>query len=349
MARRTPRTRARRPPSPTAIDWLLDPSQPSVRYRTLTELLGRPSTDPEVREAKGRILRVGFAADLLQGRDPAGWWVNGESLYTPKYLATNWCMLALADLGADRSDPEVRRSCELWMERTALKGGGVGGNSKGTGHHCLVGNMTRALIHLGYGDDPRIRRSLEWLVETADPKGGWSCFEKGRNLDSWEGLGAFAAYPRARWTPSMRACVERGAEFFLERELHRQGASYAPWYRFHYPVHYYYDVLVGLDVLTSLGYGDDPRLGFALGLLRRKRRKDGRWNLDAEHPDVEGALATWFAGHPARRPIPLHLESPGAPSKMITLTALKVLARVAGGGAEPVVGPDGFEPSTDRL
>jgi len=318
----------RRPPAPV-LRWLLEPSEPSIRYRTLTELLDRPLDDPEVREAKRRIPESGFAARILEGRDEEGWWVSAASLYVPKYLATNWRMIVLSDLGIDRATPTIRRSCELWMDRFALKGGGVGGNSKGTGHHCVVGNMTRALIRLGYGDDPRIRRSLDWLVRTADPNGGWSCFGRGRNLDSWEGLSAFAAYPRSRWTAEMTRCVGQAAEFFLDRELHRQGARYAPWYRFHYPVHYYYDVLVGLDLLTSLGYRDDPRPRFAVDLLRRKQRRNGRWVLEAEHPDVEGVMARWYDRHPGQRPVPLRLETVGRPSKLVTLTALNIERRLA--------------------
>ena len=310
--------------------WLLEPGQPAVRYRTLTGLLGRPETDPEVLEAKARIPETGWAAEILSQRSPEGWWGDGKSLYEPKYLSTHWRLLVLADLGMSRDHPAIRRSCELWMDRFRLTGGGVGGNSKGTGHLCIVGNMARALIQFGYGDDPRIRRSMEWLVETADPKGGWSCFGRGRNLDSWEGLSAFAQYPRSHWSPAMAGCVERAAEFFLDRELHRQGAPYAPWLRFHHPVHYYYDLLVGLDLLTSLGYGDDPRLGFAVAHLRRPVRSDGRWNLDALHPDVEGPLSRWYQAHPRQRPTPLELEAPGHPSKWVTLTALRVLSRIPG-------------------
>ena len=321
------RARSARPPT-AVLDWLLDPREPAVRYLTLTGLLGRPERDDEVREARARIPAVGMGAGLLRGQNAEGWWVDPGSLYVPKYLATNWRLIALSDLGLHRDLPAVRRGCELWMERFRLRGGGVGGNSKGTGHHCVVGNMTRALLKFGYADDPRPRKSLEWLVETADPKGGWSCFGRGRNLDSWEGLSAFAAYPRARWTAGMTRAVELGAEFFLERELHCQGTRYAPWYRFHAPVHYYYDVLVGLDLLTSLGYADDRRLRFAVDLLLRKRRQDGRWLLDAVHPDVEGSLARWYDQHPARRPAPLVLETPGRPSKLVTLVARKVLARM---------------------
>ncbi|HTT15598.1 MAG TPA: hypothetical protein VMG81_07505 [Thermoplasmata archaeon] len=321
---------ARRP----VLDWLLEDDQPSVRYLTLTQLLGRPQSDPEVREAKARLPRTGWVADLLARRDPQGWWVAAKSLYRPKYLSTNWNLLALSDLGATRAIPAVRTSCELWMARSPLTGGGVGGNSAGKGHHCYTGNMARALVKFGYGRDPRIRKAFEWLVATADPRGGWSCFSysqgpsQSRNLDSWEGLGAFAVYPRSMWSPAMRSCAEAAAEYFLDRELHRQGARYPPWYRFHWPVHYYYDVLVGLDLLTALGYGGDPRLDFALRLLRQKRRADGRWNLDAEHPDAPASYEKFYREHPTQRPVPLRIEAPGRPSKMITLRALTVLQRV---------------------
>ena len=321
-------------PRKKLLDWLLEPDQPSVRYLALTQLLGKSETDSDVRDAKARIPSAGWTAEILAHRDSGGWWVREKSLYHPKYISTNWNLLALSDLGATRAIPAVRTSCDLWMDRSPLKGGGVGGFSKANGHHCYTGNMTRALIRFGYGNDPRVRKALDWLVETAHPKGGWTCWafgggpSPGRTLDSWEGLSAFAAYPRSKWSRAMLGCVERAAEYYLEHELHRQGERYAPWYRFHWPVHYYYDLLVGLDVLTALGYGDDPRLRFALEHLRKKQRSNGRWNLDANHPDVEGAVARYYRDHPTDRPTPLAFETVGRPSKMITLRALTVLSRV---------------------
>ncbi|MCI4322491.1 MAG: terpene cyclase/mutase family protein [Thermoplasmata archaeon] len=315
-------------PGKKVLDWLLEDEQPSVRYLALTGLLGRPESDREVKAAQGAIRDRGWAAEILAERNSAGGWGPDPNSYRPKYVTTHWKMLVLSDLGLTKAEPVIRDCCEAWMATFPATGGGLGGASKRTPHYCLAGNMARALIRFGYEDDVRVRRTLEWLVEVADPRGGWSCFGSGRNLDSWEGLSAFSVYPRSKWTPSMTRCVERAAEFFLQRELHQQGASYPPWYRFHYPVHYYYDVLVGLDLLTALGYGSDPRLQFALQLLAEKQRADGRWILDAVHPDVEGAMAVWFQKHPKDRPVPFQVEPPGRPSKMVTLTALKVQGRV---------------------
>lgn len=310
------------------LDWLLEDDEPSVRYLALTELVGRPEGDPEVQSAKEMIGKRGWAADILAEQQPGGWWVGEESLYQPKYLSTNWMLLILADLGLTRENPGIDGACRLWMDRFAKEDGGFGADSMKKGHLCIVGNTARALVQFGYDDDPRVRSAFEWLVDHQDKNGGWSCFGSGRNLDSWEGLSAFAVYPRQKWTAGMERAVERGAEFYLERELHRQGGRYEPWYRFHFPVHYYYDLLVGLDFMTALGYGNDARLGYGLSLLMQKRRSDGGWDLDAVHPDVEGGTAEWYKKNPKRTPTPFALELPGEPSKMVTLRAMRVIKRV---------------------
>jgi len=307
---------------------LLEKNQPSIRYLTLTQLLHKNEQDPEVNAAKEMVTKTGWAAQILAKQAPGGWWVTGESLYRPKYLSTNWMLLTLSDLGLTKTEPRIRKACELWMRRFAKKDGGFGSERWSKGHLCTTGNMARALVKFGYADHPSVKRSFDWLVRNQSAKGGWSCFGSGRNLDSWEPMSAFAALPRQNWNKGINRAVERGTEFFLERELHKQGDRYAPWYRFHYPVHYYYDLLVGLDFMTALGFGDDKRLSFAVRLLRRRRRRDGRWNLDAVHPDVLGGMAEWFKKHPKDKPTPFSLEQPGQPSKMITLSAMRVLSRL---------------------
>ena len=311
-----------------ALGWLLEENQPSIKYLALTKLLDKAENDPDVQSAKESIPVTGWAADILAKQQPRGWWEDEEKLYTPKYLSTNWMLLILSDLGLTRDDPRIARACDLWISRFSKKDGGFGADGWSKSHLCIVGNTSRALVLFGYADHPKVRSAFEWLVKNQAKNGGWSCFGSGRNLDSWEGMSAFAAYPKQKWTRSMKRSVEMGAEFYLERELHRQGSHYKPWNRFHYPIHYYYDILVGLDFITALGYGDDPRLKDALALMRKKMRSDGKWLLDAINPDLEGAMKQWYEKNPKRKPIPFALEKPGKPSKMITLRAMQVLRRI---------------------
>jgi hypothetical protein len=323
--------------SKTALNWLLEADQPAVRYLALTQLVGKPEGDPEVRSAKQRIPNEGWAADVFARQNRDGSWGPDENLYRPKYLSTNWMLLILSDLGLTKDDPRIAKACELWIARFAMEDGGFAMSGTKRSHLCTTGNAARALVRFGYADHPKVRSAFEWLATNRDKKGGWSCFGSGRNLDSWEGMSAFAVYPRKKWTAEMTQAVELGAKFYLERELHKQGSHYEPWYRFHYPPHYYYDLLVGLDFMTALGYRDDPRLDHAIAHLKKKRRADGRWNLDAVHPDVEGNMAEWYAKHPKQAPAPFGLESVGQPSKWVTLTALTVLRRLEGstGDAAP--------------
>jgi hypothetical protein len=311
-----------------ALDWLLEEDQPSIRYLALRQLAGKPERDAQVQSAKKQILEHGWAADILARQMKSGYWVHDENAYRPKYLSTNWMLLILSDLGVTKSEPGVRRACERMIDELGSKDGGFAPGGAAKGHLCTTGNAARALVKLGYVDHSRVKSAFEWMAKNRDKKGGWSCFGSGRNLDSWEALSAFAVYPRSRWTRAMEEAVELGAQLFLERELHVQGDDYPPWYRFHYPVHYYYDLLVGLDFMTALGYGSDPRMKFAIAHLKKKQRADGRFNLDAVHPDVEGGMAVWYRKKPKQAPTPFALEPPGQPSKMITLTALTVLRRL---------------------
>jgi len=306
-------------------NWLLArDADPSVRLRVLRDLLDRPADDPTVVRAQREIGRKDWAAHILRGQHPSGQWVTPGSsrfeLYRPKYVATNWRLIVLSDLGLTKKTPRVAKAARLFLNRFSLSGD-LGGSSSEV---CITGNAVRMMARFGYLKDPRVQTGIEWLVRHQKKDGGWHCFRsRTGTLDCWEALAAFAAIPSEARTPPILRSIERGAEFYLERRLFREGPTlYPPWFRLHYPVHYYYDILVGLDTLTSLGYGEDPRMRPALDRLEAMRNRDGSWNMDALHPDTQDP-AYQFRG-----PFyPLGLEAPGRPSRWITTTALSVLKR----------------------
>ncbi len=323
------RSASREVPLPAALrNWLLRDSDPSVRYRVLRELLGRPEGDPRVVAARREIGRTGWAAELLALQLPGGQWTTPTStardMEGPKYTATRYVLHVLADLGMDRSDARVARGARLYFDRmSGPRFHEMGGTDSEV---CCTAGDVRIAVRLGFGDDRRVARSIAWLIAAQKSDGGWHCWpSRTGTLESWGPLAAFAAIPDERRSPEMRRAIRRGLEFYLDRELMREGrAPYAPWLRLHFPVHYYYDVLVGLDLATSLGNGDDPRLTRALDWLEGRRNPDGSWDLDTLHPDLEGDEYLAGLGTPC---FSLGLEFPGRPSRWITVTALKVLRR----------------------
>jgi hypothetical protein len=314
------------------VDWLLQGGQPSVRYYALTELLERKPDDPEARSARSAIPRIGWAHDLLATQKPQGYWEAHEPktvrewvnfLRFPLYLSSIWRGIVLSDLGLTATDPRIRRFSEMIFEYNLHLSSPL---NLFTEEVCIVGNVAGMLTRFGYGDDRRVRKLFDWMIEDQREDGGWNCaVGKPGTLDCWEALAAFATLPKANRTAAMERAISRGAEFYLGRKLFEEGRRYAPWFRFHYPRHYFYDVLVGLEVLTSLGYAGDGRLGPVLRILRDKRRNDGTWVLDRVHPDEEPGSGQ---GTDARKVRPLTLERAGEPSQWITLTALRVLKRV---------------------
>ena len=154
------------------------------------------------------------------------------------------------------------------------------------------------------------------MLEDQREDGGWNVSQgTSGSVDVSEPLAALAALPKSRWTPKIEQAISKGAEFYLERKLlgEKRPTPYRLW--LHYPTHYYYDILVGLDILTQLGYGSDLRMKPALDILMKKRQNDGTWLMEKPHPDPQ-------------KPEPLVIETTGKPSKWLTLKALRVLKRV---------------------
>jgi hypothetical protein len=320
------------PEDGNVVAWLLEESQPAVRHRAFIDLLGRKDSDAEVRITRSKIARVGWAYDQLRLQGPKGFWEAHEPrnlkewidfLYIPVFGGTNWRALVLSDFGLDATNPQIKKIADLLFEYKLRL------SSPFNFFHeemCISANTARMLTRFGYADDPRVRKLFDWLIEDQRKDGGWNCSQDTPGtLDVWEPLAAFAALPKAKRSPKMEDAIARGAEFYLEHKLFEEGRPYPPWLRLHYPNHYYYDFLVGLDVLTQLGYAGDRRLRPALEILQDKRQSDGRWLMDRLHPDI-GPKTTI---HPDKKKIkPLVIEAPGKPSKWITLKALRVQKRV---------------------
>ncbi len=292
------------------LGWLLEENEPSIRYLASRDLVRLRVPRVRLDALRAAVPRRGWAAAILARQQEGTWWGRPDTCYWPRTIGTYWSLAVLAELGLSRDDERVERAVEHMLRLHLMPDGGFSplGRPKPS-HFCSTGIMVRTLLQLGYGDDPRTWGGIEWLVAAQLDEGGWDCHSPGAStLDAWEAMAAFAAIPRERRTRAVRDSIRRGAEFYLSRGLLHEGPRYARWYELHYPWHYWYDVLVGLDFLAALGYGADRRAQEARDLVRSKRLPDGRWALDG----VNGKL---------------RLESPGKPSKMVTFLALRALAR----------------------
>ena len=291
-----------------------------MRFLASRDLLARRPSERNLSLLRTQVPTRGWAAKILVKQKEKTYWATKKTCYTPKFKSTIWQLQVLADLGLSRGDERIANAVEFWFDlHYDAKGGGycpgarreadvlVRGGS--WSHLCTTGNMVRSLIRFGYLEDERVQSAIRWLVSEQYPSGGWDCFgREAATMDAWEGMSALAEIPPSRQSSEVSRALEKGAEFFLERRLLHEGRRFARWWWLRYPWHYFYDVLVGLDFMTALGYGKDSRMHEALDHLESKRLPDGRWNLD------------WTNGN-------MVVEARGKPSKMITFLALRALRR----------------------
>ena len=146
------------------LPWLLeaDPEQPGVRYFALRDILGGSESDKEMRGARKAVFAGGRIPRILAAQKPEGYWVKPGPGYSPKYTATVWQIIFMAQLGADISDPRVKSGCEYLINHTLCQNGWFSYNGSPSGFlHCHAGNVEAALIDLGYLDDARLQNAIE--------------------------------------------------------------------------------------------------------------------------------------------------------------------------------------------
>jgi hypothetical protein len=335
------------------IDWLLEESNPSVRYFTQLDILGKPADDPEVTATRTAILESKMVQKILRKQDPLGYWEKPDSPYLPKYKSSYWTVMVLGRLGLGRTNEKVAKACEFIFQFQSDDGGFFSESINSASREfeyrlrkgrklpsqrkfvsslvfesqlsCLTGNMVSALIRMGYADDSRVKKALEWLVKVQNRDGGWLCPYWKAHLRDKHGcfmgticpMEAFSEVSEQNLTEGMKGAISKGAEFLLmhhlfEADHHGYRTINKAWLELSFPWFAGYNILRGLDVLTSLGYSKDERLNDAVTVLLQKRQGDGTWILE---------------NSPIGR-MQADVEVKNKPSKWITLIALRVLKRI---------------------
>ena len=102
-----------------ALDWLLeeDPINTPVRFLALRDLVGRCEGDAELEAARGAMMQTGLISAILAEQYPEGYWENDKNIYGPKYFATIWQVIMLAQSGADASHPQIYKACEYLLQK----------------------------------------------------------------------------------------------------------------------------------------------------------------------------------------------------------------------------------------
>lgn len=311
-----------------AAEWLLEENNPSIKYLTLTKLLGVSPRRNEPMQARKEIPEWEPVRKILVKQKKNGGWDDGRTWYLPKYKSTVWQLLILSQTGIDPGIPAIQRMCEYALRFQMPSGGfqsGMVQDPEGDWARlagCLNGNVIAAFCRLGWGHDPRIRKAVNHLLSFQEQDGGWGCRSFGYHsrdkhscfmgsMCALEGLIEYSEHVRRK---DVDRTIARACDFLLMHRLYK--ADHHGWKiisgdytKLRSPWLVAYDILRGLRALTRAGIVDDERMEDALEILVAKRNSKGRWIREATWP------STTYSS----------FGQVGAEDKWITLNALLVL------------------------
>ncbi len=337
------------------VGWLLEEVDPSVRYFTFRDILGKSGDDFGIAASKQAISESKIVKRILQKQKEGGYWEEKASPYLPKYKASYWQIMMLGQLGTHRANQKVERACEYILQ-FQLKEGGFTCCTMETAFReynwllkkgkklpafedwassivfeqqlsCLTGNMVAALIRLGYEeDDFRVKKALEWLVKIQNVDGGWLCpYWKAHIKDNhgcFHGticsLEAFSEVKTEHLTKEMKRTIERGAEFLLMHRLFKAD-------------HHNYRIINESWLKFGFPWFSGYNILRGLDILTKLGYVNDERLLDA----VEVLLkkrqgdGTWILENAPIGRMQVNIEAKGKPSKWITLIALRVLKRLS--------------------
>jgi len=319
-------------------NWLLEADNPSVRYFTLKDILGKPEDDESVQTAKREIMRSGLVPAILQKQRETAYLQAYPRFYTYKYKGLVWSLIVLAELEAETT-PQIKEECEYILSNSQEPQDGgfsqnkavrIGGGRVTEVIPCLTGNMIWSLIRFGYLDDPRLKKGIDWITRfmrfndgiKIDPQvppynryemcwGAHTC-----HMSVVKVLKALSAVPVEKRTKEINDTIQKATEFLLihhifkrSHNLHRM--SKPGWLKFGFPLMYQTDVLEILDILIGLCI-KDSRMDEAINIVIAKQDDIGRWIVERTY-------------NSDRLLIPIGQK--GEQSKWLTLKAMRVLKR----------------------
>lgn len=284
------------------LQWLLEPKDPSVQYRTLTELLDRPPTDPAVQAARAAIPTSKKVARIFDKMHPDGYWLHrgkGAGVDYAMSSSTHFVLAFLAELGMDRDDDRIARAVERYL---SLSEPDVPDNPAPyqippdyrNHQSCLYAYNLRTFAMLGYAADPRIATRKAVLVEDVRFDGGYLCdrdsfgpHTKSCIRGSIKALLAFAHYPDLWETERCQQLVD----YFLRRRLLYRNNQPGQLVRgemaeLRFPFVISGSLLEPLVALSIMGYGQHEALAPAWELLHNRFDAEGKLVVDWYPPTV---------------------------------------------------------------
>ncbi|MCG8408880.1 MAG: hypothetical protein MI923_27055, partial [Phycisphaerales bacterium] len=286
-----------------------------IRYQTFRDLLNEDRPD-----IQARISVEGWGCRLLSYRNHDGTW--GERFYQPQWMGTHYTLLDLKTLAISPDHTLIRESIHDVL--AALKGpdGGVlCSRADGASVVCVNGMVLNYASYFGMQEE-QLMSIVDFLLNEHMADGGFNCRSNRSGarhsslhstLSVLEGIQEYTDNGYRYRLGELRKAAFAAREFILLHRLYKSDRTgeiiRRDFLQFSFPPRWYYNILRCLDYFRAASAPWDDRMEDALHVLISKRRRDGRWPVQATR-----AGKVYFK-----------MEEVRQPSRWTTLMGLRVL------------------------
>jgi hypothetical protein len=288
------------------LPWLMEPSNPSVRYWTMVDILSRPENDPEVQDARLAIPQQALVKDLFALQHPDGHWDEDET--KPQTAQGAVAVLNLLYMLGVVPDARTAAGCNSFLKNCQHECGGFSliRTTRSGIFPCTTGEHLRFLVNFGLGDDPRVRAAFQFVIDDMSRKEDLDCGRYQHRDCLWGAIAALnglSILPADMRSERSKQVVRRLAEALLNTPYDFDG-EHKRWLTFGVPRAW--DLFSALKSLAAHGYAKDERFLRLVELVLERQDGQGRW--------LCGSVSRTWPVEPRNRP-----------SKWVTLDVLRVL------------------------
>lgn len=310
----------------STIQWLLEEKEPSIRYRTLVELLDKPFNDTEVVSTKEGVLRSKNVTRLFSRLDENGLFPHKADYYG-NFTTFNY-LYALSELGLNSYDEHIKHIVdwiltpgsdkhEHFMQKEFQNENAYLLDPSNIGS-CRQVHFLYTLVKLGFLEDDRVQALINAFVNKSRFDGGYLCKWKKSNYPmqtpkscykaTVPALLVYSALPQGyRENKEYKNLIEyfKGRNLIYSKiepdrviadtslSLYSGGLSH---------------ILILAYAMSKLGFGNIPEMSPVWDILENKKDDTGRYIL--ERAETKKAI---------------NMDGVGKPNKWITLYVLLAL------------------------
>lgn len=246
-------------------------------------------------DLQARISSEGWARQLLDKRKANGHW--GDDFYQPKWISTHYTLLDLRHLHVAPDYPTIKQTIAMTLDTCLADDGGIKlGPSTSVHSDICVNGMFLNYASYFQTEEERLHSVVDSLLAERMGDGGFNCCSNRSGarhsslhstLSVLEGMSSYARAGHTYRLEELMAARQSAEAFILLHQLFLSDRTgdiiQKEFLKLTFPGRWKYNILRALDYFRQANMAWDDRMKPAIEVLRKKQRKDGRWNMQAAH------------------------------------------------------------------